>query len=90
MLLFSTTNSVCTVRVCADDGQLCLNYFMIWRTIVRIVENGKRSSGLSAQHFSINSNRSGGQLVVWHIYGRNGVVSCAATRSKMAAAMFVF
>lgn len=56
---------------------------MINRTVLRITANGGRSSGLSAQHFSINSSTSGGQSRA-PTNGRNGVVSCASTRSKIA------
>lgn len=47
---------------------------MIPRIVLRIVTNAGRSSGLSAQHFSIKSNTSGGQSR-WPINGRNGVAS---------------
>lgn len=58
-------------------------YFIIWRTVLRMVMKAGRSSGLSCQHLSINSRTSGGHSR-WPTNGRNGVVSCASTRSRMA------
>ena len=46
-------------------------------------ENDGRSSGLSHHAFSIKSNKSGGQSRS-PTNGRNGGLSCAATRSIIA------
>lgn len=64
-------------------------HFIMYRTVPRIAEKGGRSSGLSAQHFSISSKTSGGQSRS-PTNGRNGVVSWASTRSKIAIHLIIY
>lgn len=67
-------------RVKFHQTTLYLNtYFIIQRTIPRIVSKVGLSSGLSLQHLSINSIRSSGQSRL-PIAGLKGGFSLAATR----------